>query len=536
MAWQPWGPAALATARTLDRPLLLVLASEGCLPFEQMAAESFAEAATAAVMNEGYVCVLADARWHPELDRQLQLVHQLLAGRSGGWPLLAMIDPVDARPCFAGTYLPAAPTGPLPGFADFLRQALGHFRRQRPALQEQGERLARAFQQMVPPALSADLPLNATPLALVRRQLEALFDRDTGAFGRGQPVPPAAAATRLLRHWAAGAATPEPDLQALFMATLALTRAASAPASTSAKQLSGEIAAFAAASAGTGEPAFRECAEGHFAALAALGEPAAAALPAAEDWHRLRAMAVAARWLDRPEWSDLVLTQQAAARARHDVRVNHSRGTTAAALAATLAALELHWSGGAFEFANALAEAWCETMASTPEQPSQSTTAMAALPGLPGAPEHADDALPSPEGTAAIALFRLGCLCGNAHWRAAAASVLRRAWRPLNDTPSTHLALLDGLEEQTLGLETIIIRGEATDAARWARALGRWYAPARQVYAIPNGAFGLPAHLANLGGADRATQAWVFTGDELPTPSDSLEQLTRELRDRLHRD
>ncbi len=151
--WRPFGTAALAEARALDRPLLLVVASEDCLPFEQMAAESFADPATAAVLNEGYVCCLADARWHPELDRQLQLVHQLLVGRAGGWPLLALIDPADARPCFAGTYFPASPTPPLPGFADFLRQALGHFQRQRAPLQAQGERLAKAFAPLAPPPL-----------------------------------------------------------------------------------------------------------------------------------------------------------------------------------------------------------------------------------------------------------------------------------------------------------------------------------------------------------------------------------------------
>jgi len=529
--WQPWGPAALLAARELDRPLLLLVASEGCLPFEQMAAESFVDPATAAVMNEGYVCCLADARWHRELDRQLQLVHQLLVGRAGGWPLLALIDPADGRPCFAGTYFPAAPTGALPGFADFLRQALVHFRRQRGPLQDQGQRLANAFAQLSPPALNAATALSEAPLDLARRQLETLFDRDTGTFTRGQPVPAAAAAWRLLRHWAAGAARPEPDLQALFMATLALTKTLtqSATALIPAPDTgppSMELVAFAAAAAATGEPAFREAAEERFATLVKRGWPAAERLPPVEDWQRLRSMALAARWGDRPDWVETINEQAALCRSHHPLTATPDLAGTAAALVATLALLELRWNAEDFAAANATAEALCANLGAPAPSP---------LPGLPAAPAHADDTLPSAEGTAALALYRMGCLCGHALWQASAARVLRRAWRPMNDTPATHLALLDALEEQTLGLETLVIRGPGEETARWSRALARWYAPARQVFAIPAGAPQLPPRLANLAAMDNDTNAWVFTGDAVPEPSTSLEQLTRELRDRLHR-
>ena len=535
--WQPWGNAALTTARALDRPLLLVVASEGCLPFEQMAAESFADAATAAVMNDGYVCCLADARWHRELDRQLQLVHQLLVGRAGGWPLLALVDPADGRPCFAGTYFPARPNGTLPGFADFLRQAGRHFRRQREPLQEQGQRLATAFAQLVPPPLREGIPLTASPLDVARRQLETLFDRDTGTFTRGQPVPAAPAASRLLRHWAAGAARPEPDLQALFMATLALTKtlpltttvgpSANGPRTGPDAGLpSLELVAFAAAAAATGEPAFREAAESGFAALLQLGLPASAPLPAVEDWHRLRAMALAARWGDRPDWLQTLNEQATRCRAHHPLTTTPDLAGLAAALAATLALLELRWSDEDFAFAAATAAALCAALGAA---------SSSSLPGLPTAPAHADDTLPSAAGTAALALYRMGCLCGNALWQATARHALRGAWRPMSDTPATHLALLDALEEQTLGLEALVIRGPADEAARWARALARWYAPARQVFAIPAGTRHLPPQLANLAALDNDTNAWLFTGETVHAASTSLEELTRELRDRLHR-
>ena len=535
MQWQPWGTAALTTARALDRPLLLVIASEGCLPFEQMAAESFTDAATAATMNDGYVCCLADARWHRQLDRQLQLVHQLLVGRAGGWPLLALVDPADGRPCFAGTYFPATPTGALPGFADFLRQALVHFRRQRGPLQEQGQRLTTAFAQLMPPPLSEGTPLTAAPLDLARRQLETLFDRDTGAFTRGQPLPAAAAASRLLRQWATGAARPEPDLQALFMATLALTKTL-AQSGTVAHPSGGtgpdagppsmELVAFAAAAAATGEPAFREAAEHGFGALLNLGLSSSSPLPAVEDWHRLRAMALATRWGDRPDWLEALHEQAARCRDRHPLTATPDLAGMAAALATTLSLLELRWNDEDFAFAAMNSAALCTQLGAAVPSP---------LPGLPAPPAHADDNLPSAAGTAALALYRMGCLCGNGLWQATAGHILRGAWRPMSDTPSTHLALLDALEEQTLGLETLVIRGPADEAARWARALACWYAPARQVFAIPAGTRHLPPKLASLAALDNDTNAWLFIGDTAHAASTSLEQLTRELRDRLHR-
>jgi len=139
---------------------------------------------------------------------------------------------------------------------------------------------------------------------------------------------------------------------------------------------SGEFLALAAAAAATGDPAFREGAEPRFTRLAASGEPAAPPLPSTENWHRLAALAQAARWLDRPDWAAVALQQLAAAREQATEALAAAGSTTAratqaatraaaqaAALAATLAGLELHWSAAAFEFACAAADAFCSTIA-----------------------------------------------------------------------------------------------------------------------------------------------------------------------------
>ncbi|HXV40108.1 MAG TPA: hypothetical protein VD701_03995, partial [Steroidobacteraceae bacterium] len=56
--------------------------------------------------------------------------------------------------------------------------------------------------------------------------LAAGFDKQLGGFGDAPKFPHPGSIDRLMHHWHASAVTPEPDLQALYMATLTLTRMA----------------------------------------------------------------------------------------------------------------------------------------------------------------------------------------------------------------------------------------------------------------------------------------------------------------------
>src|SRR3954463_12732562 len=81
--WWPWGEEALALAREQDKPILLSVGYSACHWCHVMAHESFEDAATAALMNQLYICIKVDREERPDLDKIYQLAHQALTRRAG---------------------------------------------------------------------------------------------------------------------------------------------------------------------------------------------------------------------------------------------------------------------------------------------------------------------------------------------------------------------------------------------------------------------------------------------------------------------
>jgi len=102
--WLPWGDRAFAEARQRGVPVLVSIGYSTCHWCHVMAHESFEDPATAAIMNELFVCVKVDREEHPEVDEIYMDAVQALTGH-GGWPLNAFTDH-DGRPFYALTYLP----------------------------------------------------------------------------------------------------------------------------------------------------------------------------------------------------------------------------------------------------------------------------------------------------------------------------------------------------------------------------------------------------------------------------------------------
>jgi len=224
--WYPWGEEAIARARTEDRPILLSIGYSACHWCHVMAHESFEDEATAGVMNRLFVNVKVDREERPDLDRVYQLAHQVLAQRGGGWPLTMFLAPDDLTPFFGGTYFPKEPRYGMPAFTGLLERVAAFYRDERANVKRQNESLRGVFADLVPPAAAADHALTSLPLAAARRDLERSFDGEYGGFGAAPKFPHAGGIERLLRAWQASAADPAPDLKALYMATLSLTRMA----------------------------------------------------------------------------------------------------------------------------------------------------------------------------------------------------------------------------------------------------------------------------------------------------------------------
>jgi uncharacterized protein YyaL (SSP411 family) len=116
--WRPWSEAALGEARVLNKPILLSIGYAACHWCHVMAHESFADVATAAVMNRLFVNIKVDREERPDLDQIYQAALAML-GEQGGWPLTMFLTP-EAQPFWGGTYFPPEPRFGRPSFRDVL--------------------------------------------------------------------------------------------------------------------------------------------------------------------------------------------------------------------------------------------------------------------------------------------------------------------------------------------------------------------------------------------------------------------------------
>jgi uncharacterized protein len=182
VAWLPWGDAALARAQREDKPILLSIGYAACHWCHVMAHESFNDAATAALMNEGFINVKVDREERPDLDQVYQQAHQLLRRSGGGWPLTIFLSP-QGMPFYSGTYFPALAQADVPAFGQVLASVRTVWREQREALGRQDLALRAAFAASLPRGKTGGVSLDASVRDAARAQLAAAFDAVNGGFG-----------------------------------------------------------------------------------------------------------------------------------------------------------------------------------------------------------------------------------------------------------------------------------------------------------------------------------------------------------------
>ncbi|HXP66669.1 MAG TPA: thioredoxin domain-containing protein [Steroidobacteraceae bacterium] len=222
--WYPWGEAALARARSEKKPILLSIGYSACHWCHVMAHESFEDADTAALMNELFVNIKVDREERPDLDKIYQVAQQMLTHGSGGWPLTMFLT-AQQQPFFGGTYFPKEPRYGMPAFRDLLRRVAEYYRDHGAEIAEQERQLQAALAAIVPQPATGGV-LSDSPLAQARAALERSFDGSYGGFSGAPKFPHANSIERCLRQWHAASADSEPDLKALYMASLTLTRMA----------------------------------------------------------------------------------------------------------------------------------------------------------------------------------------------------------------------------------------------------------------------------------------------------------------------
>jgi uncharacterized protein YyaL (SSP411 family) len=222
--WYPWGEAALQRAKQENKPILLSIGYSACHWCHVMAHESFEDPDTAALMNELFVNIKVDREERPDLDKIYQVAQQMLTHGSGGWPLTMFLTP-EEQPFFGGTYFPKEPRYGMPAFPDLLQRVAQYYRTEGAEIAVQSQQLQAALASLVPQSNPRQV-LDDTPLAVARAALEKSFDGTFGGFSGAPKFPHSTSTERCLRQWYATSANTAPDLKALYMASLTLTRMA----------------------------------------------------------------------------------------------------------------------------------------------------------------------------------------------------------------------------------------------------------------------------------------------------------------------
>ncbi len=215
--WYEWGPEALGRAHDEDTPILLSIGYAACHWCHVMAHESFEDAATAAFMNEHFVCIKVDREERPDVDAIYMDAVQAMTGH-GGWPLTAFLTP-QGEPFYGGTYFPPEDRHGLPAFRKVLAAIDEAWRERRDRIAEDGTKLTQALSRGLAMTESHE-PLSDAILTDAIGSIARTFDPEWGGFGPAPKFPQPSTLEFLLHMHHRG----HPD--ALHMVTTTLDRMA----------------------------------------------------------------------------------------------------------------------------------------------------------------------------------------------------------------------------------------------------------------------------------------------------------------------
>jgi uncharacterized protein YyaL (SSP411 family) len=193
--WYPWGPEALGRAVDEDRPILLSVGYSACHWCHVMERESFEDEATAAYMNEHFVCVKVDREERPDVDAIYMEAVQSMTGQ-GGWPMTVFLDP-EGVPFYGGTYFPPDESRGLPSLRMVMEAVVDAFERKREEIRERasGTKARLGAVGLIEPSPE---PPEAAQLEEAVSRLRMSADIERGGFGTAPKFPPASALELLL--------------------------------------------------------------------------------------------------------------------------------------------------------------------------------------------------------------------------------------------------------------------------------------------------------------------------------------------------
>jgi uncharacterized protein YyaL (SSP411 family) len=197
--WYPWGEEAFERAAREHKPVIVSIGYAACHWCHVMEHESFENEATAAYMNEHFVCVKVDREEHPDVDHLYMDAVQAIAG-NGGWPLNVFVTP-ERAPFYGGTYYPPKPAYNRPSWIQLLERMNEIWTTQPDEVAHQSGQLIQHLQQ-------ASLRLTGDgkepDMETCRQIADSLLkqaDNEKGGFGSAPKFPGTMAISFLLEHY-----------------------------------------------------------------------------------------------------------------------------------------------------------------------------------------------------------------------------------------------------------------------------------------------------------------------------------------------
>ncbi len=197
--WRPWGAEALALAREESRPILLSIGYAACHWCHVMERESFEDEATAALMNEHFVCVKVDREERPDIDAIYMQATQAMTGH-GGWPMTVFLTP-EGEPFHAGTYYPPEDRHGMPGFRRVLLGVADAWTNRQEAVRQ----TTASMRELYASSMERTRSTGALDVALLSRAMSELvrrYEPHWGGFDGAPKFPPTMTLDFLLRQWA----------------------------------------------------------------------------------------------------------------------------------------------------------------------------------------------------------------------------------------------------------------------------------------------------------------------------------------------
>jgi uncharacterized protein YyaL (SSP411 family) len=185
--WMPWGEAAFAKARAGEKLIFLSIGYSTCHWCHVMERESFENEATAALMNEHFVCIKVDREERPDLDATYMMFVMATTGH-GGWPMSVWLTP-ELLPVYGGTYYPPEDRSGRAGFPTVLRRVAKAWDEQRDDIRAGAAKALELISTAHHPRGRAEALPGEDVFVAAFEQSARAYDPDFGGFGAPPKFP-----------------------------------------------------------------------------------------------------------------------------------------------------------------------------------------------------------------------------------------------------------------------------------------------------------------------------------------------------------